>query len=328
MVTDHILPTVRGPILTTELGRVLMHEHIFILTMDYMVNFPQRQGFDERRYVRSAIDKLNELKELGIDSIVDLTVLGMGRDISRIQKVAEEVDLNIVVATGIYTYDSLPMPFHFQGPGCEFEMPEPLIDMFVNDIENGIGDTKVRAGILKCAIDTPGLTPGVERVLRACARSSVLTGGTPISTHTHAGTKGGVAQVNLFREEGVDLSRVVIGHSGDSLDIDYLTWLMSNGVYIGMDRFRPESIPSTDERVGIVAELCRQGFSKQIVMSHDACVFNDYLPPGDDRAAGLYGDFAFISRVVLPKLEDHGIGGDVVDDILVHNPRRIFRGCS
>src|SRR5437773_5391757 len=102
-----------------------------------------------------------------------------------------------------------------------------MTDMFVRDIEHGIADTGVKAAILKCATDEPGVTPGVERVLRAVAQAHRATG-VPISTHTHALTRVGLEQQRIFREEGVDLTRVVIGHSGDTSDVGYLEELIAN----------------------------------------------------------------------------------------------------
>src|SRR4029077_19124371 len=124
----------------------------------------------------------------------------------------------------------------FQGPGTELGGAEMMVDMFVKDIEEGIADTGGKAAILKCATDRPGVTPGVERVLRAVAQAHLRTG-VPISTHTHAATERGLEQQRICAEEGVDLSRVVIGHSGDTTDLDYLEELIGNGSYIGMDRF-------------------------------------------------------------------------------------------
>src|SRR5947207_7779696 len=111
-----------------------------------------------------------------------------------------------------------------------------MVEMFVGRIERGITDTAVKAAILTCATDEPGVTPGVERVLRAVAQAHRRTG-VPISTHTHAGTRRGLEQQRIFAEEGVDLSRVVIGHCGDTTDLDYLQELIGNGSYIGMDTF-------------------------------------------------------------------------------------------
>src|SRR5215813_1853717 len=256
--------TVRGPIDTARLGTSLMHEHIFILSTEIMQNFPEPWGDEERR-VQDAIDRLNELHSRGVDTIVDLTVIGLGRYIPRVQRVAAATDLNIVVATGVYTYNDVPMYFHFQGPGTELGGPEFMVDMFVRDIREGIGDTGVKAAILKCATDRQGVTPGVERVLRAVAQAHRITG-VPISTHTHAHTERGLEQQRIFVEEGVDLSRVIIGHSGDTTDIEYLEKLIAKGSYIGMDRFGIDVLLPFEDRVDTVAKLCNLGHADKMVL--------------------------------------------------------------
>src|ERR1044072_4548856 len=194
--------TVRGAVDTDQLGATLMHEHVFVLSPEIMQNFPANWGDEEKR-VADAIARLNELKSRGVDSIVDLTVIGLGRYIPRIVRIAQATRINIIVATGVYTYNDVPMYFHFQGPGTELGGPEMMVDMFVRDITEGIAGTGVKAAILKCATDQPGVTPGVERVLRAVAQAHRQTG-VPISTHTHAHTRRGLEQQAIFREEGVD----------------------------------------------------------------------------------------------------------------------------
>ena len=92
--------TVRGPISTSDLGVTLMHEHVFVLSPEIMANYPEGWG-DEDLREQQAVDKLNALKAAGVDTIVDPTVIGLGRYIPRIQRVAARTDLQIVVATGV-----------------------------------------------------------------------------------------------------------------------------------------------------------------------------------------------------------------------------------
>src|ERR1700760_1753838 len=96
--------TVRGPVDVSELGPTLMHEHIFVMQPEPLQNFGHTFGdyWDEDERVEDAVAKLTRLREGGIYTIVDPTVLGLGRYIPRIQRVNEWVDLNIVVATGVY----------------------------------------------------------------------------------------------------------------------------------------------------------------------------------------------------------------------------------
>lgn len=314
--------TVRGPIDSRQLGVTLMHEHIFVLSTEIMLNYPEAWGDEEKR-IEDAVARMNELYARGVRSVVDLTVVGLGRYIPRIERVAEKTKLQIVVATGIYTYNDVPFYFHFRGPGTPFDGPEVMVDMFVKDIREGIAGTQAKAGILKCCTDQPGLTPGVERVLRAVAQAHRKTG-VPISTHTHAHTKRGLDQQRIFREEGVDLSRVIIGHSGDTTDIDYLEELIAGGSYLGMDRFGIDTILSFEDRVKTVARLCERGHAGKMVLSHDAACFNDWLPERDLPAVLPRWHFLHIHNDVIPALKQQGVTDQQIETMLVHNPREIF----
>ncbi len=198
-----------------------------------------------------------------------------------------------------------------------------MIEMFVKDIQQGIADTGVRAGILKCATDSPGMTKGVERVLRAVAQAHRQTG-VPISTHTHARSKRGLEQQRVFREEGVDLSRVVIGHSGDTTDLDYLEELIANGSYLGMDRFGIDTILPFEERVDTVAQLCERGHAAKLLLSHDAACFNDWLPERDLPAILPNWRYLHIHNDVIPALKKRGVTHEQLQTMLVDNPRAIF----
>jgi phosphotriesterase-related protein len=196
--------------------------------------------------------------------------------------------------------------------------------MFVRDITVGIADTGVRAGILKCCIDKAGLTPGVERVLRATARAHRETGAL-ISTHTDAASRSGLVQQQVFAEEGVDLSRVVIGHCGDSMDLDYLMAMMDAGSTIGCDRFGlyRSGMPTLQERLVTVASLCARGYADRIVLSHDAHCHSDWVGP-DIRAALPDWTFAHIPIDVLPGLRAHGVTEHQIEQMLVGTPARLL----
>jgi phosphotriesterase-related protein len=314
--------TARGAIDTDDLGRVLMHEHVFVLSPEIMQNYPEEWG-DEDVRVADAVRRLSELKAAGIDSILDPTALGLGRYIPRIARIAHEIDLNILVATGLYTFDNLPHYFNRRTPGSGPGGSDPMVDMFVRDITEGIADTGIKAAVLKCATDRPGVTPGVERVLRAVAQAHRATGA-PITTHTQAATQRGLEQQKIFAEEGVDLSRVVIGHSGDTDDLGYLEELIANGSLLGMDRFGIDGLLSTEKRVAVIAELCRRGYADRMVLSHDASCYLDWIPGEMPLGALPNWHYLHISRDVIPALRAQGVTDQQIDTMLVDTPRRFF----
>lgn len=299
-----------------------MHEHVFIMTTEITENYPEGWG-DEDRRVADAIARLDELKSRGVDTVVDLTVIGLGRYIPRIARIAAATEINIVVATGLYTYNDVPFRFHYQGPGTLLDGPEIMTEMFVRDITEGIADTGIKAAILKCATDEPGVTAGVERVLRSVAAAHRETG-VPISTHTHAGSRRGLEQQRIFAEEGVDLSRVVIGHSGDSTDLDYLEELIESGSYLGMDRFGIDSILPFEQRVDTVARMCERGHAEKMVLSHDASCYFDALPEDMVAVAMPNWHYLHIHDDVIPALKQRGVTEEQLTTMLVDNPRRIF----
>lgn len=309
-----LVETLRGPIDTSQLGFTLMHEHVFVFSEGVNENFPSL--WDEEQQAASARERLRELVDVGVRTIVDLTVLGLGRNIPRLRSVVGDLPLNVIVATGLYTYDEVPRHFQMRDAGY-------LAGLFVRDITEGIQGTNVKAAILKCATDEPGVTAGVEKVLRAVARAHRRTG-VPISTHTHPATRRGLEQQAIFLEEGVDLGRVVIGHSGDSEDIDYLQQVLKAGSYIGMDRFGIDIYLTTEKRVAVIAKLCELGYAERMVLSHDASCYIDWFPMEAIRATVPNWHFRHISQDVLPALRAAGVSEKQIGLMTVANPRRIF----
>lgn len=315
--------TVRGEIDVSQLGATLMHEHVFVLGTEFQNNYGEY--WDEQPRVDDAVAQLSELAQLGISTIVDPTVLGLGRYIPRIQAVNERVDIHIVVATGLYTYNEIPFQFHYTGPGLLFDQPEPLTEMFVRDVSVGIADTGVRAAFLKCAIEEQGLTPGVERVMRAVGQAHVQTGA-PITVHTNPHTQSGLVAQRVLSEEGADLTKVVIGHSGDTTDVDYLAALADAGSYLGMDRFGLDVLLPFEQRVDTVAELARRGYAERMVLAHDAACLIDWFGDAQKRAAVPNWNYTHISKDVLPALRERGVTEDQITTMLVDNPRVYFGG--
>ncbi|MGP3961627.1 phosphotriesterase family protein [Nonomuraea sp. 3N208] len=314
--------TVRGPV--ADLGATLMHEHVFGLSPEILWNWPDiPEGWDLETRAREAAGKLEALKAEGIDTIVDLTVVGLGRHIPSVQRVAELTSVNIVAATGLYTYDVLPPYFGNRGPGSLFGGPDRLAEFFVRDIVEGIGRTGVKAAMLKCASDHLGMMKGCERVFRAVAEAHLETGA-PITTHSHSAAQGGLEQQRLLASLGVDLSRVVIGHAGDSGDLAYLEELVAGGSYLGMDRFGIETISPFEQRVSVVAAMCERGHAGKMVLGHDSYCFNDRFDADVVRQRHPNYHLLHISRDVVPELRKRGVTDDQLHQMLVDNPRRIF----
>lgn len=321
--------SVRGPVDTGQLGRTLMHEHVFVLSTEILQNYGG-DWWDEEERVTDAVAKLKAVAERGIKTIVDPTVIGLGRYIPRVQEINEQVpEINIIPATGLYTFDEIPHYFGYRGPGTILEGPELMVDMFISDIHDGIAGTGVKAAFLKCVVEEKGLTPGVERVAHAVAQTHVETNA-PITVHTNAAHQSGALAVEFFEREGVDLTKVVVGHSGDTNDVNYLRRLMDTGATIGMDRFGLDMYNTTADRVATIATLVGQGYADRMVLAHDAACYMDFFSGSAsqellDQAAPNW-HFNHIPDQVLPALLDAGVSQQNLDMMLVDNPRRYFGG--
>ncbi len=313
-IGEPTVETMTGPISTAALGFTLMHEHIIGQSEGVAKNFPQI--WDEQAELDKAVEALTALKARGVDTLVDVTVLGIGRDVPRLLPIVREAGIQVIAATGLYYFNELPNFFQFRDA-------DAIADLFVADIVDGTQGTDVKAAILKCATDEPGVTPGVEKALRAVARAHLRTG-VPITTHTHAATRRGLEQQELFAAEGVDLGRVIIGHSGDSDDLDYLTKLLDRGSYLGMDRFGLHFLLPDEKRIATVAKLCEMGYAERMILSHDALVYYEASNPDALKRYLPNWNYFHIVDNIIPALLEAGVSQAQIDVMTRDNPRRIF----
>jgi phosphotriesterase-related protein len=302
---------------------VLMHEHIFNLTAEIQLVHPGFNGWDPEVKIAEAREQLRAVKEAGIDTIVELSPIGLGRSLDLIRRAAEGSGLNLILATGLYTYDVLPRPWHFQGPGTLLDGEEPLDALMRADLSEGIEGSGVRPGMLKCAIDAAGLTEHVERVVRSVCRVHRETG-TPVCIHTSAPHERGREALRVLGEEEVDPARVMLAHCGDTTDLDYLEELAGSGVLLGMDRFGLDVLLPHEDRVATVVAMCERGHADKMILSQDAMVFTDWFPPGLREQTAPNWHFLHVVQDVVPELLRRGVTQEQVDLMLRANPRAFF----
>jgi len=318
------VPTSAGDIDIADLGVVLMHEHVFIRTESLQWGWPGFGGWDEQAEVAAARERLGQLKRAGVDTILDMTVPGLGRDPALVVLAAAGTGLKVMFATGYYTYDNLPFPFHYRGPGKVLDHDDHVLEsLFERDVTVGIGDTGIRAAVLKVATDQQGMTDDVERLTRAIANVHSRTG-TVICTHAHAPTQRGLDQQRIFAEHGVDPGRVMIGHSNETTDLGYLQRLIDNGSYLGWDRCGLSVAVPLADQLDTLAELCARGYADRIMLSHDKASFMDWFRASEIDVVLPNWQYTYIHTGVLPGLRDRGVPDDQIEQILVRNPREFF----
>jgi len=312
------MPTVEttgGPVDVDELGLTLIHEHFRATDEGGRFQFPHL--YDEQADWDAALADANAVRGHGVQTVVEPSALFLHRDAEFSKRVADESGLNVVLATGIYTYDHLPQ-FLFNRD------EDGIAAIFVHEIENGIQGTGIKPAFIKCAADEPGVTPNVEKVHRAAARAAKQTG-LPIMAHSRPASGTGPEQMKIFVEEGVDPSTVQIAHTGDTADLDYIERLLETGCWIGMDRYGLDLFLPTAERNDTVLALLERGYAERMFLSQDFCSSIDWFPVEVQEylKANEVPDWSmtFLFEKVIPELKERGMTDEQLDQMMVANPK-------
>ena len=311
-----MIETVRGPVEPERLGRTLPHEHLFILGHETLQNFNRSWGepwWDEEVRVADAVVQLQRVRDAGIETIFDPTAVGLGRDIGRVQRINAQVDLNIAVCTGVYSFMELPQFLRYR-------TVDALAGFFVRELTEGIGDTGVKAAFIKFAVEEHGLVGDVPRIVAAVAAAAVETGA-PVMVHTNSAAQSGLVALEALSAAGVVPGKLVIAHVGDSNDLDYIRRLADSGAYLGWDRFNIEHFNPDAKRIETLVQVLAEGYVDQIHFSHDGATFHDFMI-GDPMFADEHADYLHVSNVILPQLRERGVSDADIDRIMVDNPRR------
>src|SRR5215207_4666197 len=307
--------TVHGPVDVEELGRTLIHEHFRATDEGVRHQFPHL--YDEQEEWENAIADANAVKGHGIRTVVEPSALFLQRDAAFSKRVADEAGIQVILATGVYTYDHLPQPLLNRSE-------DEIAAIFVYEIENGIQETGIKPAFIKCAADESGVTPNIEKVHRAAARASNQTG-KPIMAHSRPASGTGHDQMRIFTEEGVEPSKVQVAHTGDTDDLDYIERLLDTGCWIGLDRYGLDIFLPTAKRNATTLALLERGYADRVLLSQDYCSTIDWFPleVQEYLKANEVPDWSmtFLFETVIPELQERGMTDDQLDQMMVANPK-------
>ena len=315
--------TVLGPLDTSKIGLALMHDHILGAAGGIPQVYPELLG---KNYKERIMKGLTSAREAGINTIVDADTFDLGRSVKILAEVSKLSGVNIICCSGWFG----ELPGYFGSFTAD-----QYAQIFAREVREGIEGTSIKAGILKSAADFGGVTPNGALLLRGVARAQLLTG-VPIMLHSYSPDQIGRQQIEILKEEGVDLRRVKLDHSTDTKDMEYLEWVIKQGCYLGMDRLPGIHVPplarvSPEGRVKTIKDLIDAGYADRILLGHDAFLvstFFDTLPEAAKKKLETdnpYG-FLYINKFVLPKLRELGVSEKTIHSICVDNPRRFFEG--
>jgi phosphotriesterase-related protein len=315
--------TVLGPCKPSDLGVTLMHEHLLIGWPGWDAD-AAAAPVKRRDVIKLCVDRMEELKALGLRGFLDPCPIDLGRDVELMAEVAQATGVKIVCATGLYKEDMGATPYFKFRASFGSDVTAEMAEDFVKELTEGIGSTGIKAGVIKVATGPHQITKYEETVLRAAARAHKVTGA-PITTHTDEGTMGR-EQLDIFASEGIDLRRVIVGHSCGSADLKYHVDLLDRGAYLGFDRFGLDILQPDRLRKAALIGLLGIGFEKQLVLSHDSvwCWHGRPLPVPESVVPNWKPTHVF--QNIIPALREAGVSKDKIDTMLIDNPRRFFEG--
>ena len=296
--------TVRGPVAPEDLGHTQMHEHIFT-----DLSWPRHRWLalpitDEVQMT----EEVRLYREAGGGTLVDPTLEHIGRDPEKLRRVSESAGVHVVMGTGFYREPYYP----------EFVnkwTTQRLADYMINEIENGVGGTGVRPGVIgEIGLDKAWVQGVEERVLRAAARAQVATG-LPITTHTTMYMAP--AFLEIFQEEGAAADRVILGHLDGVLEMDALEQAAATGAYLEFDLIGLEWINTDKRRAEFLAELVRRGFQDRLLLAQDMPARPRLKTNGGHGYQHLIENF-------LPMLRAEGVGGEAIHAMTRSNPARVL----
>lgn len=340
--------TVLGPVMPEDLGVTMMHEHLVWDQSVYMKKeketAPEKRFLDEpisvensyktrifhlhahkdnliQKNVAEVIEEVSRLKKAGGSSLVDCSCYGIARDVKAEVEVAKKTGLNVIAATGFYTKGSCKE--------VETLSAKQKEEVFIRELEKGIDDTGVLAGIIG-EIGVSGGIPECEKQTLIAAARAQERNGAPVFIHQPGIEKAGHEILRTLKENGGNLQKTVLCHCDPVCDdLEYLITLAEKGVTLSFDQFGIECVfapedpvnrvwlPRDIERIRAIAALCRAGFSKQIVLSQDLCFKSSYTKYG---GCG----YAHVVENILPIMKFEGITDKAIKEMTVENPLKIL----
>lgn len=305
-----MIQTVRGPIAVEDLGPCLPHEHVLLdwwsgddanSSLDGILNDEQRQ-----------IAELTSLADFGVRSLVDLTVSGIGQNPEGLRRIAEALDLHIVMGAGWYR-----QPYY--GQEIDRTPTSELARQLVRFIRQGSAGTGIRPGIIgEIGSHKDYVTAQEERVFRAAGKAAVETG-LAVTTHSVASDVG-LRHLELLTEEGVPADRIVIGHADTFLDQDYLHAIVGSGAFVEFDNIgyvMPVVASLEKDLIPTIVNLIEAGYVEQILLSQDVCARSHLVAYGGNG-------YTYLFSIFRERLIHAGVTADQWSQMTTTNPARVL----
>ncbi|MGL4676117.1 MAG: phosphotriesterase family protein [Brevinema sp.] len=285
-------------------GITYMHEHVYI-DLSHLKTEDSRLDCLEQ-----TIAEFKYLKQLGTENILEVTNIGMGRNLDFMQEVQKQSGIKLFYCTGFYQE-------MFHPPYLKEMSEKEIYQLFIKEITTGMDDTNIKAsaiGEIGSSKDT--ITKTEEKIFRASIKAHLDTGAA-LTTHCSLGTMGH-EQIQIFQEYTKDLSHIVIGHTDLTGNKEYIQYMLDQGVNIAFDTIGKWDYMSDEWRINTLYSLINKGYQDQIVLSLDI-TRKSHL-----KSFGGLG-YAYLLETFIPLLREKGIHQQAIDAMLTHNPQKILQ---
>jgi 5-phospho-D-xylono-1,4-lactonase len=299
-----VIRTVCGDIAPEQLGVTYMHEHLY--------GYSLSEGADPDLRLDSEAAaglELSLFKQAGGQALVDMSPQDYNRNPEVLKRLSEATGLHIIAVTGFIKGTSAD-------PLVEHKTINDITDELIRDVTEGISGTGVKAGVLKGGSSLNKITANEEKILRAVARAQRETGAL-VSTHTEAGTMA-LEQMTIFKEEGVPVEKILIGHTDRNLDYDYHLQIANTGVTLGYDQFSKEKYAPDFKRIEFICKLFKAGYGKQLAISGDLARRSDLTSYGGGPG------YTFLLWRIKPWLKKIGLSEGDLETLFIETPRRLL----
>ncbi|MFM7140870.1 MAG: phosphotriesterase [Alphaproteobacteria bacterium] len=319
--------TVTGTCRPEELGRTLVHEHLLIGYPGWQMD-ALAPRFERGEALRRAVDTLQRLRSFGVKTFLDPCPMDLGRDVEFMAEVAQASGMRIICTTGAY--------FEEQGLTYTFRnLPlDDIAAIYEKELTEGIGETGIKAGLIKIATGDHHVSDYERKLLVAAARAAKRCD-VPLISHTQEGTCA-LEQIAILEAEGVPPHRLLVGHTDGVDDPAYHRSIVDAGSYIGFDRLGITVIQPDEVRVKNIAKLVGDGFGKHVCLSHDsncgAWLGRPIFAPGQPLDPALIPQMMpqwtpmHLFERVIPMMREAGIPDDAIAAMTDVNPARWFAG--
>jgi len=316
---------VLGQISPDDLGLTLIHEHLALGYLGWECD-ALAPPYNREAAATTCVEALKEAKDYGMKTLVDATANDIGRDVEMQRAVSERLGINVICATGMYM-EQHGKTGYLKFRGQMFDITTEVYETFMKEITQGIGDTGVRAGVIKVATGRGQISRYEESMLKAAARAQKETG-VPIISHTEAGTMG-PEQADLLISEGADPKRIAIGHIGGNANLQYHVSVLEKGVYIAFDRLGIDLLFPDTLRKACIIGLLGIGYANRIMLSQDYWPYwlgRPFEMPDSMQPLLANWSYGHVFKDIIPALKEAGVTDDKINTMMVDNPRRLFGG--